>query len=109
MLKPAREAVDPVCGMTVAIDRAAGTATHKGETYYFCSSHCVAKFKANPRAYVPEHAAPAEKPATRDLDRQPATREGPRRELAKDPICGMMVERAGAIAAGLTAESSGRT
>jgi Cu+-exporting ATPase len=108
MLKATREAVDPVCGMMVAIDRAAGSATHKGKTYYFCSTHCVTKFKANPEAYAPKHAATAAKP-THDLDTQPVAREEPRRELAKDPICGMMVEKAGAVAAGLIAESSGRT
>lgn len=109
MLKATTEVIDPVCGMTVVPGKAAGTATYKAKTYYFCSIHCVAKFKANPQAYVREPAAPPEKPATRVLGKQLAARERPRRELAKDPICGMMVEKAGAIAAGLIAESSGRT
>jgi uncharacterized protein len=40
-----RGAVDPVCGMTV--DRAkAATKELDGQTYYFCSTHCLEKFAA---------------------------------------------------------------
>lgn len=108
MLKATTEVMDPVCGMTVVPDKAAGTATYKGKTYYFCSTHCVARFKANPQAYAGAQSA---KQPKADDDSRPAAREhiGPRKELAKDPICGMMVEKTAAIAAGLTAESSGRT
>ena len=111
MLKATTQAVDPVCGMTVAPDTAAGTATYEGKTYHFCSAHCVAKFKANPRAYVPGEAQAA-KEQTSHYDASRATepqRTRPAKELAKDPICGMMVEKTGAAAAGLIAESSGRT
>ena len=45
-------AVDPVCGMTVNPDRAAGTVDHDGTTYYFCSKSCVAKFEADPKKYL---------------------------------------------------------
>jgi Cu+-exporting ATPase len=34
--------VDPVCGMTVDPGHAAGSFTHRGTTYYFCSVHCRA-------------------------------------------------------------------
>ncbi len=44
--------IDPVCGMTVEKDSAAGTYEHKGETYYFCNPSCVAKFSANPEQYL---------------------------------------------------------
>jgi Cu+-exporting ATPase len=111
MRKATSEAVDPVCGMTVAADKAAGTETYKGKTYYFCSAHCVAKFKANPGAYVPRNAQSAKEPTSKDdASRTAEPRQTrPAKELAKDPICGMMVEKAGAVAAGLTAEQSGRT
>ncbi len=36
---------DPVCGMTVDPDHPKHTATLEGETYAFCSAHCVEKFK----------------------------------------------------------------
>ncbi len=54
-------AVDPVCGMTVAIERAPATATHAGKTYYFCCSHCAEKFRQDPERYLRPLAAP--KPA----------------------------------------------
>jgi P-type Cu+ transporter len=35
---------DPVCGMTVTPETAAGTSARDGETYYFCSSGCKTQF-----------------------------------------------------------------
>ena len=46
------EAVDPVCGMTVAIEGAAARAEHSSATYYFCSSHCRAAFFEDPARYA---------------------------------------------------------
>ena len=43
---------DPVCGMQVTADSAAGKAEFEGTTYYFCSTHCQAKFEADPSAFV---------------------------------------------------------
>jgi xanthine dehydrogenase accessory factor len=40
------EAIDPICGMTVAIATAKETATRDGVTYYFCSAHCRRKLEA---------------------------------------------------------------
>ena len=50
-------AIDPICGMTVDPATAAGQAAHGGQTYYFCSTHCLDKFRANPERYV-EAGAP---------------------------------------------------
>ncbi len=50
--KPVREAVDPVCGMTVAADASARPLEHDGVTYYFCSSGCRQAFEQDPAAYV---------------------------------------------------------
>lgn len=44
-------AKDPVCGMNVDEKTAAGTAVHKGKTYYFCSSSCKARFEKEPEKY----------------------------------------------------------
>lgn len=49
---PPAEAVDPVCGMTVAVEGAAATAEHEGRTYYFCCPHCRAAFVAEPARYL---------------------------------------------------------
>jgi Cu+-exporting ATPase len=44
--------VDPVCGMKMDPKTAAGTSTHAGRTYYFCSKEEKAKFDKNPAAYL---------------------------------------------------------
>ena len=41
-----REAIDPICGMTVAVGTARHSAEVKGVTYYFCCAGCRAKFLA---------------------------------------------------------------
>jgi xanthine dehydrogenase accessory factor len=46
------EAVDPVCGMTVAADRSSRPLEHDGVTYYFCRAGCRHAFEADPAAYV---------------------------------------------------------
>lgn len=43
---------DPVCGMQIEPDDAAGTAEYRGMTYYFCSQACLDAFEADPSAYV---------------------------------------------------------
>lgn len=47
-------AEDPVCHMKVDPKRAAGESRH-GETYYFCSASCKAKFDSDPHKYLGEH------------------------------------------------------
>jgi xanthine dehydrogenase accessory factor len=49
---PPAEAVDPVCGMTVAVEGARETAIFEGVTYVFCCSHCRAAFEAEPARYA---------------------------------------------------------
>jgi Cu+-exporting ATPase len=51
--------IDPVCGMIVDLQSAAGSLEHGGQTYYFCSQPCLEKFKANPSKYMkPTQASP---------------------------------------------------
>ena len=45
-------AKDPVCGMTINRAKAAGSHSHAGETYFFCSSGCLEKFRLHPEKYV---------------------------------------------------------
>jgi len=56
------KATDPVCGMTVDPQKARGTASHGGVTYYFCSQGCLTKFQADPAKYL-QKVAPATEPA----------------------------------------------
>jgi YHS domain-containing protein len=48
---------DPVCGMTVSPDKAAGSYEYKGEQYYFCSKSCLAKFTADPQSFLTKQPA----------------------------------------------------
>jgi Cu+-exporting ATPase len=48
-------AIDPICGMDVAIAPASFQDMHKEETYYFCSDHCLTKFKTNPEQFLSEN------------------------------------------------------
>lgn len=45
-------AIDPVCGMKVNPERAAGSTTHNGHTYYFCGVGCLNKFKTDPQKFI---------------------------------------------------------
>ncbi len=42
---------DPVCGMTVS-DQSPHKSEHDGKGFYFCSAHCLARFKAEPGKYI---------------------------------------------------------
>ena len=44
--------IDPICGMEVEPGNAAGKHVHNGQTYYFCSHHCLAKFKEDPEKFL---------------------------------------------------------
>jgi xanthine dehydrogenase accessory factor len=47
-----REAVDPVCGMSVSVAGARHTADVMGATYYFCCAGCRTKFLAEPARFL---------------------------------------------------------
>jgi YHS domain-containing protein len=50
---------DPVCGMQIEPERAAGAVEFQGVAYYFCSESCRRQFEADPAKYV--HADSAQK------------------------------------------------
>lgn len=43
---------DPVCGMTIDSNSAAGSSSYQGQAYYFCSKQCKTQFDANPAQYA---------------------------------------------------------
>lgn len=45
-------AVDPVCGMEVDPEKAAGKSKYKGNEFYFCNLNCKKKFDADPEAVL---------------------------------------------------------
>jgi Cu+-exporting ATPase len=92
--------IDPVCGMTVDPATAAGSHTHAGQTYYFCSRHCVQKFAADPERFLAtrESLAPQPMPGAAAAPAGPGAWTCPMHpEIARDapgacPICGMALE-----------------
>ena len=44
--------IDPVCGMQVNQQNAAGRSAHQGKTFYFCSENCKKQFDQDPEPYV---------------------------------------------------------
>ena len=46
------EAVDPVCGMTVAVGPETPQAEHDGTTYWFCCPGCRSRFAKDPAAFL---------------------------------------------------------
>jgi len=108
----ADKVLDPVCGMMVDPDRAAGHVEHHGTTYHFCGKGCVAKFIADPEKYLSGKPEPMQAPVMQiGVLKQPAvarppTVHGPQStrytcpmdpEVISDkpgacPVCGMALE-----------------
>lgn len=91
----ARAEKDPVCGMSVAPDSAAGAHEFEGVTYHFCSAGCLAKFKADPRRCLDQgpkrsvNEAPQPTGALYTCPMHPEiVQEGP----GSCPKCGMALE-----------------
>ncbi len=82
--------LDPVCGMTVEPQKAAGTYSYKGRDYYFCSKRCIEKFRADPEGYLSPRPKPeGPKDAIYLCPMHPEVRQiGP----GSCPICGMALE-----------------
>ena len=81
---------DPVCGMTVDPQRTAHRHAVDGQTYYFCSAGCRAKFAADPDKYLkPAPPPPAPEGALYTCPMHPEVQQvGP----GSCPICGMALE-----------------
>jgi Cu+-exporting ATPase len=56
--------IDPVCGMEVTPEDAAGSYRYEGKQYYFCNESCLERFQRDPAAFlVPPGERPAAPPA----------------------------------------------
>ena len=102
-----KSAKDPVCGMSVNPESAAGHDRHEGQDYFFCSQHCLERFRSDPNRYL----APALTQLAPTLTR-PSTEVGPppsspnqeytcpmhpevlRKQPGHCPKCGMALELA---------------
>ncbi|MBI4848284.1 MAG: heavy metal translocating P-type ATPase [Nitrospirae bacterium] len=85
---------DPVCNMTIEDKDAVGTSSYKGLTYYFCSPACKEEFDKKPEAFAGVRSQKSE-----------VKSEEKKEEMAKDPICGMVIPKERSI----KRESGGRT
>jgi xanthine dehydrogenase accessory factor len=68
---PSQKALDPVCGMEVAVEGARHHLEYAGTTYYFCCKGCQKTFAEGPEQYLQKPAPTGE---------------------ALDPVCGMTVK-----------------
>lgn len=83
---------DPVCGMQVDPQRAAGSAEYQGKTYYFCAKSCLEKFEKNPGAYLTS-ASPVTGSDDKDqLYTCPMHPQIIQKGPGSCPICGMALE-----------------
>ena len=79
---------DPICGMDVTPEEAAGTSRYKGVDYYFCAASCKEAFDTSPERYANE-ASPLEAASQAVEVTPPLPREaGPARRI-EIPIRGM--------------------
>ena len=92
LTKPiAGTAIDPVCGMSVAVATSKHQAEHSGMTYHFCGAGCKTKFVAAPERYLdgPVTSVAVAKDAIYTCPMHPQIRQvGP----GSCPICGMALE-----------------
>src|SRR6185437_3746128 len=95
----AKRFIDPVCGMQVEPETAAGRSEHEGTTYFFCANSCKQKFDRDPKRYL--NIAPG--PHLHTIGPPPKPVEGAKYtcpmhpEIVRDapgscPICGMALE-----------------
>lgn len=88
-------ALDPVCGMTIDPSNAAGSYEYQGKTYYFCSTHCVHRFREDPEKFLRKPETPA--PQTVQIQPRQKYTCPMHPQIVRDapgscPICGMALE-----------------
>jgi len=82
---------DPVCGMKAAANPEK-SATHDGQTYYFCSTGCVTKFNADPQRYLSPETRSVETGLVDALYTCPMDPEIQQIGPGSCPKCGMALE-----------------
>ena len=86
--------IDPVCGMEVTPEDAAGSYTYQGQEFLFCNESCLERFQADPEAFL---GPPAERVSTPPGDPDaiytcPMDPEVQQRGPGACPQCGMALE-----------------
>src|SRR6478735_3307993 len=100
-----KQAIDPVCGMTVDPGSAKARVDYGGKTYYFCCTSCEKKFNAAPEQFLKPNPSRLVMSGVALQNSLPPAQSGligiasPRAnasEIVKDPVCGMAVNSASA-------------
>lgn len=58
---------DPVCGMTIKEEDAAGSITYKGVKYYFCAPVCKVSFLYQPKKYAIQNISRIDNKKQKDI------------------------------------------
>jgi len=92
MHKQVEQSKDPVCGMDVS-KNSKHHSEHNGQSFYFCSEHCLHKFRGHPEQYPANETSPPH-----DTGHESGTHTCPMHpEVVQDhpgscPKCGMTLE-----------------
>jgi P-type Cu+ transporter len=109
----ANNMIDPVCGMNVEPDTAAGKHEYNGQTFFFCSHYCMAKFKQAPENFLKAqmhthaghgHAAPGSQKPENGIYVCPMDPEVRESKPGACPKCGMALEPAAPAAPSVKTE-----
>jgi Cu+-exporting ATPase len=89
---------DPICQMNVTAETAAGSHEHKGQVYYFCSKHCLERFRSEPEKFlqplvtIEKAGHRSVKPVAEGIYTCPMHTEIKRERPGSCPKCGMALE-----------------
>ena len=71
------QVTDPVCGMVIDSDAAAGKSRYEDGTFYFCSTECLERFESDPARYASTaKTLPVEPHADLERHEAPHTKAG---------------------------------
>ncbi len=112
--KTKQKAIDPVCGMTVNPESAAGSFAYEGQTYYFCNPGCLHKFREDPKRFLKPQAPQLGQPvAIGRVEKKadsiaeftcPMHPEVQQAHAGSCPKCGMALERTPSVSTQVKAE-----
>jgi P-type Cu+ transporter len=94
--------MDPVCGMSVVPESAAGSFEHAGKNYYFCNTHCLQKFREDPARFLIPKVSRSDSNVAVHIDARSAQKAGDytcpmhpevrKKKSDSCPKCGMALE-----------------
>ncbi|MFO7651159.1 MAG: heavy metal translocating P-type ATPase [bacterium] len=85
--------IDPVCKMKVKEGTEAGKYEYSSETYYFCNTRCLERFKKEPERFLKEIPTPnAQTPMPAAVDGVERQASGVQPPVHIDPVCKMKVK-----------------